>query len=63
MLSHRPRSRWPSWLPRLHLEIVQRRSYEGPANAQGGANTLTTQEELMHLRELFPQTSLRATLT
>ena len=48
--------RWPSWLPRLHLEVISRRTWEG--NGGGGAPsaaTLTTQEELAHLREVFPQ--------
>jgi hypothetical protein len=45
--------RWLSWLPRLHLEIVQRRAPEPDAAA--AATTMTTAEELSHLREVFPQ--------
>ena len=68
--------RWPSWLPRLHLELIQRRPTPNVgANENGGGNgsndggndgggggeaaqsagVLTTQEELAHLREVFPQ--------
>ena len=68
--------RWPSWLPRLHLELIQRRpTPNAGANENGGGNgsndggndgggggeaaqsagVLTTQEELAHLREVFPQ--------
>ena len=69
--------RWPSWLPRLHLEVVQRRSYDsgGGVDGSGGgggggagvgagggaglgaapsAGSLTTEEELANLREVFP---------
>ena len=44
--------RWPSWLPRLHLEIIQRRGYD---HAPPSAGQLTTEEELANLREVFPQ--------
>ena len=50
--------RWPSWLPRLHLEVIQRRTWTegiGERNDDASAGVLTTQEELAHLREVFPQ--------
>ena len=56
--------RWPSWLPRLHLEVIQRRGWDEGAGANtngrgggggGSAGQLTTQEELAQLREVFPQ--------
>ena len=40
-------TRWPSWLPRLHLEIIRR-----PVVAQTPANV---EAELAQLRDVFPQ--------
>jgi len=39
--------RWPSWLPRLHLEIIRR-----PVRAEATANV---EAELAQLRDVFPQ--------
>ena len=41
---------WPSWLPRLQLEIVRRR----PAGGEGALYGRSAAEELAQLRELFP---------
>ena len=39
--------RWPSWLPRLHLEIIRR-----PVR---GETTANVEAELAQLRDVFPQ--------
>ena len=51
--------RWPTWLPRLHLELIRRRTRTPAQTADD------TAAELAQLRELFPNTSdgsLRRTL-